>query len=118
MVGSSNIKSLFLYGPKVHDFTTLFEHNFNVQEADDNLLNKYAIYKVNEYQVMNIEDYNLWGCIRIEVVKFEAEYFDQFSNATLKIIRDYRYPYGFWIELNISLDKTFKLVILEAVAVE
>ena len=118
MAGPSSTRSAFSHDPEVHDFNALFEPSFNVREADYNLLNKYVVYKVNQYRAMNIEDYSLWESIQMDFVKFEAEHFDQLSNAILRVFRDYCYPHGFWIELNSSLDKTFNTAMLEAVAAE
>ena len=64
---------------------------------------------------MNIEDYSLWEFIQIDFVKFEAKYFDELYDATLRVFRDYCYPYGFWINFNLSLNKTCNTIMLEAV---
>ena len=72
----SSTRSVFSHNLKVHDFNALFELSFNIQKADYNLLNKYVIYKVNQYQAINIEDYSLWESIQIDFMKFEAKYFD------------------------------------------
>ncbi len=72
MVGTSNNKSMFLYNLKVYNFKILFEPSLNIQEADYNLFNKYIVYKVKQYQAMNIEDYSFWEFIQIDFMKFEA----------------------------------------------
>ena len=59
MVGLSNNQSAFLHNPEVHNFKILFRTSFNIQEADYNLLNKYVIYKINQYQIININGYSL-----------------------------------------------------------
>ena len=118
MAGPSSIRSAFSHDPEVHDFKILFGPSFNVQEANYNLLNKYVVYKVNQYRAMNIEDYSLWESIQMDFVKFEAEHFDELDNATLRVFRDYCYPHGFWINLNLGLDKTCNTAMLEAVAAE
>ncbi len=118
MAGPSRIKSALSYDPEVHDFKVLFGPSFNVQEADYDLLNKYVVYKANEYRVMNIEDYSFWKSIQMDFVKFEAKHFDQFDNAILRVFRDYCYLHGFWIDFNLSLNKTCNTTMLEAVAAE
>ncbi|MCJ1344272.1 hypothetical protein MMC31_002475 [Peltigera leucophlebia] len=118
MASPSSIRSAFSHDPEVHDFKILFGPSFNVQEADYDLLNKYVVYKVNQYRAMNIEDYSFWESIQMNSVKFEAEHFDELDNATLRVFRDYCYPHGFWIDLNLDLDKTCNTAMLEAVSAE
>lgn len=55
----SSIKNAFLHNLKVCNFQFFFRPSFNVQKTDYNLLNKYIIYKVNQYQAMNIKNYSL-----------------------------------------------------------
>lgn len=57
MAGLSGIRSIFSYNLEVYNFKILFRPSFNFQEADYNLLNKYIIYKVNQYQAINIKNY-------------------------------------------------------------
>ena len=64
---------------------------------------------------MNIEDYSHWKSIQMDFIKFEAKYFTQLSNITLKVFRNYYYLHGLWIELNPSLDKTFNTPIVKVV---
>lgn len=93
-----------MYDSEVQDLKILFGLRFNVQKADNDLLNKYVVYKVNQYRAMNIEDYSLWGFIYIDFMKFRAEHFDELDNATLRVFRDYCYLHRFWIDFNLSLD--------------
>lgn len=75
MLGLLNIRSALLYDPKVYDFKILFGLSFNSQEVHYNLLNKYVIYKINQYQIINIKNYSFWESIQIDFVKFEVKYF-------------------------------------------
>ena len=95
MAVSSSTRSAFLHDSNVHDFKTIFEPSFNIQEVDYNLLNKYVVYKVNQYRVINIGDYSLWESIQIDFMKFELEDFDQLDNTTFRIFRDYCSLHGF-----------------------
>ncbi len=67
---------------------------------------------------MNIEDYSPWEFIQMDFVKFEAEHFNLLDNATLRDFRDYYYLQRFWIELNLKLDKTYNIAIIEAVTAD
>ncbi len=115
MAGLSSIRSALLYDPEVHNFKILFGPSYNIQEANYNLLNKYIVYKVNQYQAIDIKDYSLWEFIQMNFVKFEAEYFDQLDNATLRVFRDYCYLHRFWIDINLNFNKTCNTAMLEAV---
>lgn len=59
MANLSSIKSTFFYNLEVHDYRILIRHSFNIKESDYDILNKYVIYKANEYQAINIKDYCL-----------------------------------------------------------
>lgn len=50
-------------------------------------------------------------------VKFETKYFNQLDNVTLRVLKDYCYLYSFWIDFNISHNKTGNTTILEVVIV-
>ena len=116
MAGPSKIRSVLSHDPEVHNFKIFFGPSFNIQKANYNLLNKYVVYKVNQYWVINIEDYSLWESIQMDFEKFVAEYFDKLNNAILKVFRHYCYLHGFWINLYLGLDKTYNTAMLEAVA--
>lgn len=59
MTGFSSIRSALLHNLEVYNFKILFGPSLNIQEVDYDLLNKYVVYKVNQYQAINIEDYSL-----------------------------------------------------------
>lgn len=118
MAGLLSIKSAFLYKLEVQDFKILFRPSFNVQVTDYNLLNTYVIYKVNQYQVLNIKDYSLQDFIQIDFMRFQVEYFDQLDNTTLRVFRDYYYLHRFQINFNLNLNKTCNIIMLEVVTTE
>lgn len=55
----------------------------------------YVVYKVNQYQVMNIEGNNFGESIQIDFMKFEVKHFNVFDIAILRDYKDYCYPHGF-----------------------
>lgn len=117
IIGLSSIKNAFLYDLEIYDFKTFFRPSFNIQKTNYNLRNKYFIYKVNQCPTMNGKYYNLQEFIWIDFVKFEIEYFNQLDNTILQVFRNNYYPYyRFWINLNLSLNKTYNTAMLEAVA--
>lgn len=86
MAGPSSISSTplpdLLYIPEVNNQKILFYPRFDIQTADYDLLNKYVIYKFNQYIAINIEDYSFWNFIQIDFTKFEVKYFNKFNNIT------------------------------------
>lgn len=51
----------------------------------------------------------------MDFTEFETKYFDKLTNNTWGIIRDYYYPYKFWIDHNFGLSKTCITFLLKAV---
>lgn len=84
-----------MHNLEIQNFKIFFGLNFNVQEVDYDLLNKYVVYKINQYQVMSIENYSLLKSIQIDFVRFMAGHFDRLDNATLRDFRDFCYLYEF-----------------------
>ena len=54
----------------------------------------------------------------MKFMKFEIKHFNRLDNATLRVLQDYYYSYGFWINLNLSFNKTYNTVILAVVAIK
>ena len=52
----------------------------------------------------------------MDFMKFKAKYFNELYNVILRVFRDYCYLYRFWIDINLSLDKTYNTGILKDVA--
>lgn len=70
-----------LHDPEINNLKILFECKFNFQKADNNLLNKYAIYKFNQYAEINIKDYYLSDSIQMDFANFQVKHFDELDNA-------------------------------------
>ena len=119
MASCLSTSSVHLQDQAVVNLKTLFAKEFNFQTIDHDMINQYTIYKFNhEYAEMNIEDYCLWDSIQIDFAEFETRYFDELKNITWRVIRDYCYPHGFWIDHNFGPGKTRTIVMLEAIAAE
>lgn len=58
MLGLSNIFSVFLYDTKTANLKILFAQRFKVQRNNHHLLNKFIIYKFNQYIALNVENYS------------------------------------------------------------
>ena len=119
MAGPSSISSAPSHVPS-HDYEAadlkiLFAQGFDFQTTDHDMINKYAIHKFNLYAAANDEDYNLWDCIQVDFEKFEARHFDELHGSTWKIIRNYCYPHGYWIDHNFGPGRTRTTAMLKAV---
>ena len=121
IAGPSNISIAHFHIPS-HDneaanLKAFFAHGFDIQTADPNLLDKWVTYRFNICAATKVEDYELWISIQINFKKFEAKHFDMLDNNTWRRIREYCYPYGFWIDVN-NGSETFTTAILEVIAAD
>ena len=80
------------------------------------MINQYIIYKFNhEYVDINIEDYYFQNYIQLDFAKFEVRYFDELNNAIWRVVRNYCYKNGFWIDHNFGPNKSCITVILQVI---
>ena len=116
MASFLNTSSVHLYDQDVVNLKTLFTQGFDFQTTNCDIINQYTIYKFNhEYAEINVEDYCFWDSIQKDFVEFEARYFDELNNTTWKIVRDYYYPYRFWIDHNFTLGKNYTITMLTTI---
>ena len=120
MADPSNISSAHSHVLS-HDYEAgalhaLFAHEFDFQTTDHEMINKYAINIFNLYAAANDEDFNLWEYISTDFGRFEARHFDKFRGSTWKIIKNYCYLRGYWIDNKTSTTRTTAM--LEAIAAE
>lgn len=97
MTGALSISSIFIksHNSKITNLKTLFAQGFNIKTVDYNLINKFVIYRLNQYPALNAKDYYLWNCIQMNFKKFEAKHFDNIVSRTWTITRDYCYLYRY-----------------------
>ncbi len=121
MAGPSSISSAHSHVPshdnEAADLKALFAHGFDIQTVDPDLLDKWVTHRFNICAATNVEDYELWICIRTGFKKFEVKYFDILDNSTWRRIREYCYSHGFWIDINDG-SETFTNAMLEAIAAD
>ena len=118
MPGPSYISSALSHDPEAVDLKVLFANGLNIETSDHDILNKYAIHRFNQYAAAIAEDYSLWDCIQVDFEKFEAKHFDEFDGRTWKLVRDYCYPHGYWIDHNFGTGRTRTTTMLKAVEAE
>ncbi len=116
MAGPLSTSSIHLHDQEVVNLKTLFAQGFNFQTTHRDMINQYTIYKFNhEYVEINVEDYCLWDSIQIDFAEFKTRHFNELNNTTWRVVRDYCYPYGFWIDHNFGSDKNRTTTMLTAV---
>ncbi len=115
MAGPSSISSVHSHDPEIVDLEILFANGMDIQTADHDNLNKYTIHRFNQYAAANAEDYGLWDCIQVDFEKFEAKHFDELDGPTWRLVRDYCYPHGYWIDHNLCPGRSHTTNMLKAV---
>ncbi len=116
MAGPSSTSSVHSYDQEVVNLKTLLAQGFDFQTTDRDMINQYTIYKFNhEYAEMNVEDYYLWDSIQMDFAEFEARHFDKLNNTTWRVVWDYSYPHGFWIDHNFGLGRNRTTTMLIAI---
>lgn len=116
MAGPSSISSAQPHVPsyqsKAADLKAFFAHGFDIETADPDLLDKWVSYRFTICAATNVEDYELWACIRMDFKKFKAKHFDMLDSSTWRRIQEYCYPHGFWIDVN-NGSETFTTAMLK-----
>lgn len=115
MAGPSSISSAVSHDPEANDLKTVFARGLDIQTADNDQLNKFVIHRFTQYAATNIEDYSLWDSIQMDFAEFEAKQFDELDTDTWRVVKDYCYPHGFWIDHNFGPGRTCTTVMLKAV---
>jgi hypothetical protein len=80
------------------DVETFFCNDIDLDKANHHILNKYVNYRVSQYAVLDIENYNLWICIQTNFVLFIESHFSQLNESNWKILLDYCYSHEYWID--------------------
>lgn len=115
MAGPSSISSAVSHDPEANDLKTLFARGLDIQTADNDKLNKFVIHRFTQYAATNIEDYSLWDSVQMDFAEFEAKQLDKLDTDTWKVVKDYCYPHGFWIDHNFGPGRTPTTVMLKAI---
>ena len=113
--GASSIASAALHDSKANNLKTLFARGLDFQTADHDLINNYIVHWVYQYTAKNLENWSLWDSIQMDFAEFEANHFDELENNTWGVIRDYCYPYRFWLDHNFGPGKKCTTTMLKAV---
>ena len=114
MAGVSSVLSSLLHDLNAN-LKILFDNSIDIETIDHDILNRYAIHKFNQYAAANAKHYSLWDNIPVDFEKFEAKHFDTFYGPTWKLVRDYCYLHGYWIDHNFGTGTTHTTIMLKAV---
>jgi hypothetical protein len=55
-------------------------------------------YRVSQYAVFGIENYDLWICIQTDFVLFIENHLRQLNESTWKMLLDYCYSHEYWLD--------------------
>jgi hypothetical protein len=80
------------------DVKTFFCNDIDLHKTDHHILNKYVTYRVSQYAVLDIENYDLWICIQTNFVLFIENHLRQLNELTWKILLDYCYSHEYWVD--------------------
>jgi hypothetical protein len=79
------------------DVETFFCNDIDLEKTDHCILDRYVTYRVSQYAVLDIENYDLWICIQTNFVLCVDNYLRQLNKSTWKILLDYCYFREYWV---------------------
>ena len=94
---------------------SLFAQGFDFPMTNHDIINKYAIHKINQYTTADTKDFSLWNGIQVYFEKFEAKHFNKFKSNTWNFLRDYYYMHGYWTGHNFGPSRNQTTIMLKAV---
>lgn len=115
MTGPSNTPSA---PPSEHesiDLRTLFIKGIDLRTADEDLIQKYAMYVFQGYKEDNLEDFRLWESLHFDFENFRKEHFDKLDQRTWSLVRDYCYTRGIWLDHDFGTSCTRTSAMLTAI---
>jgi hypothetical protein len=80
------------------DVKTFFCNDIDLDKANYHILNRYVIYQVSQYAILDIENYDLWICIQTNFVFFIENHLNQWNKSIWKILLDYCYSHEYWVD--------------------
>ncbi len=102
---NSNFSSSLL-SSDLSDFEKQFDNDLDLDKADKKTLNKYVIYRLTQYTLLDSVDYDLWIFIQADFADFIEKHLNQLNESIWKNLLDYCYSHDYWIN-NDNLRKCF-----------
>ncbi len=94
---NSNFSSSLL-SSDLSDFEKQFDNDLNLDKADKKTLNKYVIYRLTQYTLLDSVDYDLWIFIQADFADFIEKHLNQLNESIWKNLLDYCYSHDYWID--------------------
>jgi hypothetical protein len=63
------------------DFEKLFDNDLDIDKTDKKSLNKYVIYRLNQYIMLSSVNYHLWIFIQADFAEFIEKHFNQLNDT-------------------------------------
>ncbi len=80
------------------DFEKQFGNDLNLDKADKKTLNKYVIYHLTQYTLLDSVDYDLWIFIQADFADLIEKHLNQLNESIWKNLLDYCYSHDYWID--------------------
>ncbi len=107
-INSMNVSnsSSSLLSSDLSDFEKQFDNDLDLDKAVKKTLNKYVIYRLTQYTLLDSVDYDLWIFIQADFADFIEKHLNQLNESIWKNLLDYCYSHDYWIDHD-SLRKCF-----------
>ncbi len=93
----SNLSSSLL-SSDLSDFEKQFDNDLDLDKADKKTLNKYVLYRLTQYTLLDSVDYGLWIFIQADFANFIEKHLNQLNESIWKSLLDYCYSHDYWID--------------------
>jgi hypothetical protein len=94
---NSNLSSSLL-SSGLSNFEKQFGNDLNGNKADKKTLNKYVLYRLTQYTLLDSVDYDLWIFIQADFADFIEKHLNQLNESIWKSLLDYCYLHDYWID--------------------
>ncbi len=94
---NSNLSSSLL-SSDLSDFEKQFDNDLDLDKTDKKTLNKYVIYRLTQYTLLDSVDYDLWIFIQADFADFIEKHLNQLNESIWKNLLDYCYSHDYWID--------------------
>jgi hypothetical protein len=108
LINSMNVSISFssLLNSNLSDFEKQFDNDLNLDKADKKTFNKYVIYRLTQYTLLDSVNYDLWISIQTDFADFIEKHLNQLNESIWKNLLNYCYSHDYWIDHD-SLRKCF-----------
>jgi hypothetical protein len=94
---NSNSSSSLL-SSDLSDFEKQLNNDLDVDKTDKKTLNKYVLYRLTLYTLLDSVDYDLWIFIKADFADFIEKHLNQLNESIWKSLLNYCYFHDYWID--------------------